>query len=309
MNGRFVMGISLAIALVGATGCSKPGVVQIDGSSTVYPVSETVAHEFRKEHPKVRVSVGLAGTTGGMKKFVVGDLDICDASRPIKDSEVADCKKNGIEFIELQVAFDGLSVVVNPKNDWVDCMTVEQLKMLWQPESTVSKWSDLKPEWPNEKIELYGAGPDSGTFEYFTEAIVGKPRSSRSDYSPSEDDNMLVTGVAEGKYALGYFGYAYFEENKDRLKLLAIDDGQGNCVKPSLETVRNKSYRPLSRPLYIYVNKESLQRPEVQTFVKFYVANAPALSEKAGYVAVPEEVDATNQKILNDALAATKPMT
>ncbi len=250
----------LVVAVVWVSGCSKPS-IQVDGSSTVYPITEAVAEDFKTEQPGVRVTVGLSGTGGGMKKFVAGEIDICDASRPIKDAESAACKASGIEYIELEVAFDGLSVVVNPENDWGDCITVEQLKAIWQPESTVQKWSDLNPEWPSEPIKLYGPGTDSGTFEYFTEAIVGEARKSRADYSPSEDDNMLVTGVAGGKYALGYFGYAYYEENKDRLKLLGIDNGDGNCVKPSVEAVRNGTYKPLSRPLYIYVNKKALQRP------------------------------------------------
>ena len=211
---KSMLGGWFVVAVVWVSGCSKPS-IQVDGSSTVYPITEAVAEEFKTEQPDVRVTVGLSGTGGGFKKFVDGEIDICDASRPIKDAEIAACKANGIEYVELEVAFDGLSVVVNPENDWVDCMTVEQLKALWQPESAVQKWSDLNPDWPSEPIKLYGPGTDSGTFEYFTEAIVGEARKSRGDYSPSEDDNMLVTGVSGGKYALGYFGFAYYEENKD----------------------------------------------------------------------------------------------
>jgi len=298
----------LVVLTVWVSGCSKPS-IQIDGSSTVYPITEAVAEEFKTEQPNVRVTVGLSGTSGGMKKFVVGEIDICDASRPIKDAEIASCKSNGIEYIELQVAFDGLSVVVNPENDWVDCMTVAQLKELWQPESTVQKWSDLNPEWPSESIKLYGPGTDSGTFEYFTEVIVGEARKSRGDYSPSEDDNMLVTGVSGGKYALGYFGYAYYEENKDRLKLLGIDNGDGNCVKPSVEAVRDGTYKPLSRPLFIYVNKKALERPEIRAFVEFYVANASKLAGEVGYVAVPDEADARNRELLETTLKALTPTT
>ena len=296
------------VLVVWVSGCSKPS-IQIDGSSTVYPITEAVAEDFKTEQPSVRVTVGLSGTSGGMKKFVVGEIDICDASRPIKEAEIAACKANGIEYVELQVAFDGLSVVVNPENDWVDCITVEQLKSLWQPESTVQKWSDLNPDWPSEPIKLYGPGTDSGTFEYFTEAIVGEARKSRGDYSPSEDDNMLVTGVSGGKYALGYFGYAYYEENKDRLKVLGIDNGDGNCVKPSVEAVRDGTYKPLSRPLYIYVNTKALQRPEVHAFVEFYIANASKLAEEVGYVAVPDDVDATNREVLESTIKATTPTT
>jgi phosphate transport system substrate-binding protein len=239
-----------------------------------------------------------------MKKFAAGEIDICNASRPIKDTERDACKAAGIEFVEFQVAYDGLSITVNPQNDWCDCLTVEQLKTLWQPESTVQKWSDLNPDWPSERIQLYGAGTDSGTFEYFTEAIVGEPRKSRSDYSANEDDNVLVTGVAESKYALGYFGYAYYAENQDRLKLVGIDRGDGKCIKPSMETVRDGTYRPLSRPLFIYVSKKSLQRPEVRAFTKFYVENAPQLSAERKYVAVPDAIDAENRRVLQEALAA-----
>jgi phosphate transport system substrate-binding protein len=298
----------LVVVAVWIAGCSQPS-IQIDGSSTVYPITEAVAEEFKAVQPNVRVTVGLSGTSGGMKKFVVGEIDICDASRPIKEAEIAACKEHNIEYIELQVAFDGLSVVVNPENDWVDCITVEQLKSLWQPESTVQKWSDLNPEWPSEPIKLYGPGTDSGTFEYFTEAIVGEARKSRGDYSPSEDDNMLVTGVSGGKYALGYFGYAYYEENKDRLKLLGIDNGDGNCIQPSVEAVRNGTYKPLSRPLYIYVNKKALARPEVRAFVEFYVENANKLAAEVGYVATPDEVHAKNHEVLDAALKGSTPTT
>jgi phosphate transport system substrate-binding protein len=303
---KSLLGTWLVVVALWGSGCSKPS-IQIDGSSTVYPITEAVAEEFKAHDPGVRVTVGLSGTSGGMKKFVVGEIDICDASRPIKDAEIASCKSNGIEYIELQVAFDGLSVVVNPENNWVDCLTVEQLKSLWQPESTVQKWSDLNPDWPNEPIKLYGPGTDSGTFEYFTEAIVGEARKSRGDYSPSEDDNMLVTGVSGGKYALGYFGYAYYEENKDRLKLLGIDNGDGNCVKPSVEAVRNGTYKPLSRPLFIYVNKKALERPEIREFVEFYVTNASKLAGEIGYVAAPDDVDARNRELLESTLKATTP--
>jgi phosphate transport system substrate-binding protein len=300
----------VVVSAVWVSGCAKPGPsIQVDGSSTVYPITEAVAEEFKNTQPDVRVTVGLSGTSGGMKKFVVGEIDICDASRPIKETEITACKEHNIEYIELQVAFDGLSVVVNPENDWVDCMTVAQLKELWQPESAVQKWSDLNPEWPGEPIKLYGPGTDSGTFEYFTEVIVGEARKSRSDYSPSEDDNMLVTGVEGGKYALGYFGYAYYEENKERLKLLGIDGGDGNCVKPSVEAVRNGTYKPLSRPLFIYVNKKALERPEVRAFVEFYVENANKLAAEVGYVATPDEVHAENHEVLDAVLKGSTPAT
>jgi phosphate transport system substrate-binding protein len=266
-----------------------------------------VVEEFRKEQPGVRVTVGRAGTGGGFKKLSHGEIDICDASRPINEVERKACEANGIEFVELEIAFDGLSVVVNPKNDWCDCLTVEDLKRLWQPESAVSKWSDLNPNWPERQIKLYGPGTDSGTFDYFTEAVVGKQGSSRSDYSPSEDDNSLVTGVAGDTDALGYFGMAYYEENQDRLKALGIDAGDGNCVKPSLETVRNHTYKPLSRPLFIYVRKSSLSRPEVRSFVKFYLDNVSKLVEVVGYVPLPDEVLEKSKQTFSEATASLDP--
>ncbi len=278
------------------------GTVQIDGSSTVYPISEAVAEEFRAVQPKVRVTVGVHGTGGGMKKFIAGEIDICDASRAMKENEAASCKEQGIEFIELSVAFDGLAVIVNPKNTWCDCLTVGQLKELWRPESGVKQWKDLNPKWPAEDIKLYGPGTDSGTFDYFTEAIVGEEKASRSDYTASEDDNVLVTGVQADEYSLGYFGFAYYEENKDKLKLLGVDGGKG-CVQPALETVRDNSYAPLSRPLFIYVRKSALERPEVVAFVKFYLENAAALSKDVGYVPVSDEVEKANQAALEGALS------
>jgi phosphate transport system substrate-binding protein len=301
-----ILGWGAICAIVLASGCSKSS-IKVDGSSTVLRISEAVVEEFRKAHPEVRVTVGRAGTGGGFKKFSHGEIDICDASRPINQSERQASAANGIEFVELEIAFDGLSVVVNPKNDWCDCLTVEQLKALWQPESAISKWSDLNPAWPERQIKLYGPGTDSGTFDYFTEAIVGKAGSSRADYSPSEDDNSLVTGVAGDVDALGYFGMAYYEENQDRLKAVGIDAGDGNCVKPSKETVRNHSYKPLSRPLFIYVRTSSLQRPEVRSFVQFYMANVSKLVEVVGYVPLPDDVLAKSNKALSDALAAIAP--
>ena len=255
--------LSLAIILAG---CSKPsdappaagdasepsglsGAISIDGSSTVFPISQAVAEEFGEVAPRVKVGVSLSGTSGGMKRFVLGEIDICDASRPIKDTEREKCAAEGIEFIALTVAFDGLAVVANSANDWCDCVTVEQLKTIWRSEAkgTVMKWSDVDPAWPDEEFKLYGPGTDSGTFEYFTGAICGGEGESRPDYQPSENDNMLVRGVAAEKGGLGYFGYAYYAQNKDILKLLAVDDGSG-CVAPGETTVRDGSYKPLSRP-------------------------------------------------------------
>jgi len=278
------------------------GKVQIDGSSTVAPVSEAVAEEFHKVHDKVNVTVGTSGTGGGFKRFVRGEIDIADASRPISAKEKEECAKNKIEYLELAIATDGLAVVVNPKNDWVDCITVEQLKMIWQPESTVKTWKDVDPKWPDTPIKLFGPGTDSGTFDFFTGVINGKEKACRQEFTASEDDNTLVVGIEAEKNALGYFGYAYFAENKARLKLLGVDGGKG-CVSPSDATVIDGTYKPLSRPLYIYVNKASLKRPELATFIKFYLDNAAKLVEEVKYV--PLDVKPA-QEALSAALEAAK---
>ena len=290
-----------------ATGGSNQvtGSVKIDGSSTVYPITEAVAEELRAVHPGIQVTVGISGTGGGMKKFTAGEIDICDASRAIKKKEADKCAAQGVEFVELEVAYDGLAVVTNPENDWCDCLTVEQLRELWRPESAVKKWSDLNPTWPPEEIRLYGPGTDSGTFDYFTKAIVGEEKASRADYTASEDDNVLVTGVMNSRYALGYFGYAYYSENKDKLKLLAVDGGDG-CVKPSMETVRGLTYRPLSRPLYIYVRSASLKEDAVRDFVDFYLKSADQLAVEVGYVPVSEQASTKNQQALAEALSKTE---
>ena len=294
-------GPSTSISPSANDGGPLTGAIRIDGSSTVYPISEAVAEEFNQVEPRVRVTVSLSGTGGGMKKFSAGEIDICNASRAIKDKEKEACHAAGIEYLELEVAYDGLAVVVHPENDWVDCLTVAQLKELWRPESTVTKWSDLNPEWPDQEITLYGPGTDSGTFDYFVEEIVGEERASRADYTASEDDNVLVTGVQGDRYALAYFGVAYYEENKDRLKLVAVDGGDG-CRKPSLTTVRDGTYTPLSRPLFIYVRKDSLERPEVAAFVKFYLEHAAELAADVGYIPLPAEASQTNAQRLEAAL-------
>jgi phosphate transport system substrate-binding protein len=284
-------------------GCSnQPSAknISIDGSSTVYPVTEAVAKEFTKEAPQIRVVAGFSGTGGGFKKFISGDIAICGASRGIKDSEQEQCEAGEIGYIQLEVAFDGLAVVLNPNNDWCDSMTVDQLKELWRPESAVQKWSDLNPEWPDEEIKLYGPGTDSGTFDYFTEAIVGEGGASRADYTASEDDNMLVTGVQEDPYALGYFGFAYYAENKDKLKLMGVDNGTGP-VTPSEATVRDGSYAPLSRPLYIYVRNSALERPEVEKFVRFYLDKSGEMASEVGYVPISDEAAAKNEDAFRGA--------
>jgi len=259
------------------------GTVRIDGSSTVFPITEAVAEEFGKKHRRVRVTVGVSGTGGGFKKFSTGEVDINDASRPIKDSEKKLAKKNGIEYIQLPVAFDGISVVVNRKNTWLDYLTVAELKMIWEPGSQVKTWKDVRASWPDRKIRLYGPGTDSGTFDYFTGAINGKSHASRSDFTKSEDDNVLVQGVAGDRDALGYFGFAYYSGNKDKLKIVPIKNKKAP-VSPSLTTINDGSYSPLSRPIYIYVSKKAVQRPEVATFVEFYLKNAGELSKDVGYV-------------------------
>lgn len=269
------------------------GAVQADGSSTVFPVTEAVAEEFQAANPNVRVTVGLSGTGGGFKRFCAGETDLSNASRPITDAEREQCTQAGVEPIELPVAWDGLSVLVNPDNTFVDCLTVDELRRIWEPDSRVRTWRDVRSVWPNEEIRLYAPGTDSGTFDYFTEAVVGEARASRPDYQASEDDNVLVQGVAGDRYALGYFGYAYYAENTARLKLVAVDGGQG-CVAPSAETIGDGTYFPLSRPLFLYVSHRVLQRPEVRAFLEFYMQHAPELVPPTGYLPLGAERYAEN---------------
>lgn len=273
----------------GAGNVELSGSIAIDGSSTVFPISEAVAEEFQKKYPNVKVTVGISGTGGGFKKFLNREIDISNASRPIKSSEQELADKNGITYVELPVAFDGLSVLVNPQNDWVDHLTVDELKKIWEPGSTVKRWSDIRPNWPNQEIKLYGPGHDSGTFDYFTEAINGKEGAARSDFMASEDDNVLVTGIAGDKYALGFFGFAYYEENKDKLKLVPIDGGSGP-IAPSAETIMDGTYAPLSRPIFIYVRSDVMARPEIAQFVRFYMTEAKNLVREVGYIPLTDEL-------------------
>ena len=277
------------------------GIIEIDGSSTVYPITQAVAEEFQDFYPDVYPIVGVSGTGGGFKRFTVGETDISDASRPIKASEAQAAADNGIEYVEFEIALDGLAVVVNHDNTWVDYLTVEELNMIWNPEGKVDSWNDIRSEWSDQPIRLYGPGTDSGTFDYFTEVIVGESGASRSDYTASEDDNVLVQGIAGDPYALGYFGYAYYAENTDTLKIVPIDSGSGP-VTPTDQTINSGQYSPLSRPLFIYVSKASLARPEVEDFVRFYMENAEQLVTEVGYTPLPASVYEQNLESLEQEL-------
>ena len=278
----------------GGTDLSAAAVVQIDGSSTVYPITEAVAEEFRRG-TRARVTVGISGTGGGFQKFCRDEIDIADASRPIAASEVEACAKTNVDYIELPVAYDGLAVVVHPKNTFAASMTVAELKKLWEPvaQGQIKRWNQVRDGWPDSEVHLFGAGVDSGTFDYFTEVIMGKAKASRGDYTSSEDDNVIVQGVSGDEFALGYFGYAYYEENKDKLKLVAIDDGDetngAGPILPSPETVGNGTYRPLSRPVFIYPKVKSLDRPEVKSFVDFYLKEGIPLVRDVGYIPLHEK--------------------
>ncbi|PXW85212.1 phosphate ABC transporter substrate-binding protein (PhoT family) [Nitrosomonas sp. Nm84] len=276
-------------------------IVKIDGSSTVFPITEAVAEDFQiSKRGAVRVTVGISGTGGGFKKFCRNEIDIVNASRPITPTEMEACKKEGVQYIEMPVAFDALTVVVNPKNTWSRTITIEELKKIWEPEAQgkVTNWNQINPAWPDKKIKLYGPGADSGTFEYFTEAIVGKAKSSRGDFTASEDDNVLVQGVASDIYALGFFGFAYYIENIKKINAVAVDSGNGG-VLPSAATVENNSYKPLSRPIFIYVNAKSADKPEVSEFVSFYMKNAPELVTEVKYFPLSKEVYDLNIEHLN----------
>ena len=271
------------------------GKISVDGSSTVAPITSAVVEKFTGTFSGVQIPVGTSGTGGGFKKFGNGQLDISDASRPIKDKEAAAAKSKGVDFIELPVAYDGLSVVVNKKNTWATSLTVDELKAIWQNGSKINNWSQVRKGFPSKPLKLYGPGTSSGTFDYFVEEIIGKEGKSRADYTASEDDNTLVEGVSRDEGALGYFGFAYYEENADKLNLVGIDDGKG-AILPSQETILSGSYKPLSRPLFIYVSSKAADRPEIQEFVKFYLANAKELTKEVGYVPVPDSVYAAATK-------------
>ncbi|MBD2384279.1 PstS family phosphate ABC transporter substrate-binding protein [Cylindrospermum sp. FACHB-282] len=293
--------ISLMTATLGvsmsAVQSQSVSTIKIDGSSTVFPITEAVAEEFQKsQRGKVRVTVGVSGTGGGFKKFCRGETDISNASRPILQKEVDQCKAAGIRYIEIPVAYDALTVVVNPQNTWAKNLSVAELKKIWEPgaQGKINNWNQVRAGFPNAPLKLFGAGTNSGTFDYFTEAIVGKSKSSRGDFTASEDDNVLVQGVARDKNALGYFGFAYYAENKNKLKSVAV-----NGVAPSEVTVKNGTYNPLSRPIFIYVSNKAANKPEVKQFVQFYLQNAPKLVKEVKYVALPGSAYTTAQSHFN----------
>ncbi len=302
---KLILFLTAALMMVQMSYAQK--VIQVDGSSTVYPITEAVAEEFQKTATdETKVTVGISGTGGGFKRFCVGEIDISDASRPIETKELEVAKEKGVEFIEIPIAYDGLAIVVNAKNTWVDQMTVNELKKLWEPaaQGKIMRWNQIRPEWPDKEIHLFGAGVDSGTYEYFTEAIVKQKKASRGDFTASEDDNILVQGIISDQYALGFFGVAYYTQNADRLKLVPVDDendanGKGPQT-PTYDNVLSGVYQPLARPLFIYVNKASADKAEVKEFVEFYLTHGARLSKEVGYIALPDEAYALALKRFQD---------
>ena len=288
---RIYAAIAAMLGGVAAAPVATAQVVKVDGSSTVFPVSEAVAEDFQKaKKGAMKVTVGISGTGGGFKKFCRGETDVSNASRPILKQEMADCKAAGIEYFELPVAFDALTVVINPRNSFIKTLTVAELKKMWEPgaQGKVTRWNQVNPAWPDVPIKLFGPGADSGTFDYFTEAVVGKAKSSRGDFTASEDDNVLVQGVARDVNGLGYFGYAYYIENKDKLKAVPIVNEKGQPVEPSMEAVLKGTYSPLARPIFIYVNAKSLGKPEVREFVEYYMKHGAKLAREVKYVPLPD---------------------
>lgn len=290
--------IALVLLLIGVRALAADALVKVDGSSTVFPITEAVAEEFQAaQKGAVKVTVGISGTGGGFKKFCRGETDVQDASRPIQTTELEECRKAGIKFIELPIAYDAIAIVVNPKATWIKEITVEELKKIWEPsaQGQIMKWNQVNAKWPDAPIKLFGAGTDSGTFDYFTESIVGKAKSSRGDYTASEDDNTIVQGVAQDANAMGYFGLAYYESNKKKLKALSVNGGEkapkkNTAVAPTKETVETGTYFPLSRPIFIYVSESALKRAEVKKFVEFYLKNASTLVPSVKYVALPTKI-------------------
>jgi phosphate transport system substrate-binding protein len=307
-----VLGVSVAAAAaLGLAAASQAQTVKIDGSSTVYPITEAVAEEFQKaKRGAIKVTVGISGTGGGFKKFCRGETDISNASRPITRKEMEDCKAAGVTYLEMPIAYDALTVVINPKNTWAKTMTVAELKKMWEPaaQGKVTNWNQINPAFPNAPLKLFGAGADSGTFEYFTEAIVGKSKASRGDFTASEDDNVLVTGVSRDVNGIGYFGYAYYEANRGKLAAVSIVPGGGGkpAVAPSEQSVENGTYQPLSRPIFIYVNAKSASKPEVKEFVEYFNKNATQLVKEVKYVPLPGKAYTYNQETLGKMRLGTK---
>ncbi|GAB4341454.1 MAG: PstS family phosphate ABC transporter substrate-binding protein [Cyanophyceae cyanobacterium] len=300
-------GSATETAAAGGSGLS--GAVMVDGSSTVFPISEGMAEEFMKANPDVRVTVGVSGTGGGFKKFCAGETDMSNASRPIKQSEIDLCKQNGIEYVELPVAFDGLSVVVNKENTWAACLKPDELKKMWETaaEGTVTSWRQIRPDFPDQKLGLYGPGTDSGTYDYFTDAINGTEGESRGDFTASEDDNVLVQGVEADPNSLGFFGFAYYEENADRLKLVEIENSAGQCVAPNAQTIADGSYNPLARAIFVYFSKKSLEeKPAVKAFAEYHLdpANGNLVTE-TGYVPMPADINTKAQARLQNLTVGT----
>ena len=304
---RYVCFVALTLTVAACGGRNEAGgtrIITVDGSSTVFPATEAVAEEFQRANPGTRVTVGSSGTGGGFEKFCRDEIDISDASRPIKTSEIERCRAANIDFIEVPIGYDGLAVVVHPNNTWATSMTVAELKKLWEPsaQGKILKWNQIRDTWPDREIHLFGAGVDSGTFDYFTEVIGGKAGASRGDYTSSEDDNVIVQGVGGDENALGYFGYAYYEANKGKLKLVAIDDGDDSNGKgpilPSADTVKDGTYRPLSRPIFIYPKVKAMSRPEVSSFVDFYVTKGVPLIREVGYIPLTDrEYELVRQRV------------
>lgn len=307
---ELVFFVGAALVFGGIAGTAAAQTVKIDGSSTVFPISEAVAEDFQKARKgAIKVTVGISGTGGGFKKFCRGETDISNASRPITKKEMDVCKEAGVTYLEMPVAYDALTIVINPKNSFLKSATVAEMKKLWEPgaQGKITHWNQVNPSWPNVPVKLFGAGADSGTFEYFTEAIVGKAKASRGDFTASEDDNVLVTGVSRDVNAIGYFGYAYYAENRDKLKALPIvNDKLGKAVAPSGETVVNGTYQPLSRPIFIYVNAKSAQKPEVREFIDFFNKNADKLVKEVKYVPLPATAYNYNMETLSKMRLGTK---
>jgi len=311
MKAKLLAATSL-VALAGAlnsTASAQTKTIAIDGSSTVFPVSEAAAEEFQKlKKGEVRVTVGISGTGGGFKKFCRGETDISNGSRPILRQEMDECAKNGIKFIEMPIAFDALTVAVSPKNKFLECISIADLKKIWEPaaQGKVMNFSDVNPAWPNKKMALFGAGADSGTFDYFTEAVNGKAKATRADFTASEDDNVLVTGIERDENGLGYIPFAYYEPHKNKLKALGIDEGKGKgCVKPSLEAVTAGTYNPLARPLFIYVSTKAAEKLEVKEYVDFLMTKGPALIMEVKYLPLPPAAYATAHKHFQDGRLGT----